>query len=274
MKNSARYASKMKRLLAGGQPQGPGEPADPIRLVVAAVLAEDITARQAVSAMAALEAEFVDFNELRVSPVKDIVECVGRGFFRARGKAEMISRALNGIFEHTNALSLEFLAKKPKREVRQFLRHKLGLSRYAESVVTLYGFEGHAIPVDGLLLESLKLGAKIHPHSDLKDLQGFLERIIPARDDVAAHEALRGHADKAASKVHKRWAREAKAEAKARAEAEAKARAEAQKKAEAEARRKAKAEAKKKAARKKKKAAPAAKKPGKPAARKAVKRKK
>ena len=245
MKNSARYAKKIKKILSGAHKDQPDPEADGIRLMIRGILAEDVTGRQAASAMETLEDEFVDYNELRVSPVKDIVECLGRGFPGARAKAEMINRALNGAFEHVNLLSLDFLAHLPKREVRKTLREKLGLSPYAESIVTLYGFEGHAIPVDRLLLESLKSGGHIDAGSDVADLQGFLERIIGAKDDHGAHEALRQFAAKQAAKLHKEWVRQAKkeAEARAKAEAEARARAEARAKAKAEAEAKAKAEA-------------------------------
>ncbi len=261
MRNSAHYARKVKRIVTKARKASRPEAPDPIRLLVSGVLAENVTPRQATKAMLAVEQEFIDFNELRVSPVKDIVECLGRDFPGARQKAEMLHRSLNAVFDHTNALRLDFLAKATKREVRRTLREKLGLSLYAEGVVTLYGFEGHAVPVDELLLESLKSGEKIAADSDLLDLQGFLERITAAKDDVTVHEALRRYAARHAARIHRQWARrekqareKAEAEARARAEAEAKAKAEAEAraraKAEAEARAKAKARKKPKARRK------------------------
>jgi len=270
MKNSARYARKVKKLLSGARAPGPEERPEPIRLLVRAVLAEDATARQAEAAMAAVAEEFLDFNELRIAPIKDVVECLGRDYPQARRKADMLNSALRGVFEQSNALSLDFLGQETKREVRRFLRERLGLSLYAESVLTLRAFEGHAIPVDALLLEALKMGGYIDAGSDLPDLQGFLERITPAKDDLAAHEALRRYADRTAPKVFREWARREKAarearekaEAEARAKAEAKAKAEAEAKAKAEAEAKARKKARAKAARKKKKAGAApAKKP-------------
>ena len=244
MKNSAQYAKRIKKLFAGARTPDPAATTDAVHLMVAAVLAENVTSRQASAAMAAVEDEFVDFNDLRVSPIKDISDCLGKDCTGARDKAEAINRALNAVFEHTNLLSLDFLADKPKRELRKILREKLGLSLYAESVVTLLAFDGHAIPVDRLLLDALQDGGYIAPESDLNDLQGFLERIVPAKDDHGIHEALRQFAGKQAAKWHKEWARQAKAEAEARAKAEAEARA----KAEAAARKKAEAEAKRAAA--------------------------
>jgi endonuclease-3 len=200
MRNSAYYARKVRRLFSPAAKSAP-PPTDSIRLMLAAILQENAPGRPGESAMAALEQEFVDFNELRVSPVKDIVDVLGRNFIAARSKAEAITRALNVVFDRTNALVLEYLAKQPKRELRRLLREDLGLSPYAESVVTLYGFSGHAIPVDDALLLALKANGYIHPASDLADLQGFLERIIPAKDAVRCHEALREYVSRLLKRI-------------------------------------------------------------------------
>ena len=268
MKNSARYARKIKKLLSGAQSTDTGDEADLARLLVKAVLEENATHKQAAKGLAALEEEFIDLNELRVSPIKDIVECLGRGFPDARAKAESMTGALNAVFERQNALSLQYLETMPKRDVRKTLRESLHLSPYAESVLTLRGYDGHAVPVDRLLLEALKLDSCIHPDSDLGDLQGFLERIILNKDARAAHEALRAYASKAAGRVVKELARRARLAEKA---ARAAAAAEAKAKAEAEAKAKAKAEAAaKRAAAKKAAARQAARKRRRPPAKRAA----
>jgi len=273
MKDSETYARKIKKLLGAAPPADAAAPSvDLIERMVHAVFEENATAKLADKAVADMATEFVDLNELRVSPIKDICECVGRKYPGVREKALAVTRALKRVFDNVNVLSLEYLVKKPKREVRRRLREDLGLSPYAEAVMTLTGFQGHAIPVDELLLDALKLEELIYPDSDVPDLQGFLERIISSKTALAAHAALRAYAAKAMPVVQREWARRqrlreeaeakarAEAEAKARAEAEAKARAEAEvqagkdaaarKKAEAAQRKKAKASAKKTAAKK------------------------
>ena len=260
MKNSAQYAKKIKHLVAQKTSPAPVRQADRIALLVEGILSEDTTPTKTSSAMTILGEEFIDFNELRVSPLRDIVEVLGEDFPGVREKANTITAAIQAVFDRTNSLSLDFLTKMTKREVRSLLREKIGLSPWSESVVTLYGFGGHAMPVDDLLLEALKMGEYIHPDSDLLDLQGFLERITPGKDAISWHEALQAYSAKTAPKVARERARlrrqaEAKAKAEAKVKAEAKARAEARAKAKAQA--KAKAEAKVKAktdAMKKKKA--------------------
>ena len=249
MKNSAKYEKRVKKLFAGAAKAAVPPEEDLVRLMLLGILEEDTTARKAASAMAVLSEEFVDFNELRVSPVKDIPECLGKGFPGVHAKAAAITGALNAAFKCTNTLSLEFLASEPKREIRKVLRKRFFLSPYAESVLTLCGFDGHAAPVDNLLLEALKLDDCIHPDSDIADLQGFLERIILNKDAVGCHQALRRYAAKAVGRVAKELARREKL---AEAEAAAKAKAEAEAKAKAREAAKAKAKAKREAAKKKK----------------------
>lgn len=236
MKNSAKYEKKIKRLISKRVKASPAGRTDHITMLIEGILSEDTTPAKASSAMSALNEEFVDFNELRVSPIRDIVDVLGEGFPGVRAKANCMIGALQTIFDQTNDLCLDFLAKKTKREIRSVLREKIGLSLYAESFLTLFGFSGHAMPVDNLLLEALKLDGHIHPDSDLPDLQGFLERITPGKDAMSWHEALRDYAVGAAAKVARERARRRRqAEAKAKEEAKAKAKEEAKAKAKAEA---------------------------------------
>ena len=79
MKQARTYEAKVRKLLAKmpktGQKGSPDE-ADPIRTMVEAVFQSNTSSAKASKAIRAIEKEYVDFNELRVSPVKDIVECV------------------------------------------------------------------------------------------------------------------------------------------------------------------------------------------------------
>lgn len=203
MKNSAKYTQKMKKLLSGVKDGKAPDTVDRLRLMIRAILEEDAGIKQANEAYAGVEEEFINLNELRVAPVKDIMECLGRRFPRARIKAEVMTNALNSVFDRSNSLSMDYLEGRPKREIRKALREDLGLSLYSEAMVALYGFGGHAIPVDNLLLESLKLDDNIDPSTDMEDLQGFLERLVLSKDGIAAHEALRSYASHHYAKLEK-----------------------------------------------------------------------
>jgi len=261
MKNATKYQKKIKKLLGGmGKARpSPPEDANPFRVMLDAILTADATPKQAEKAMAALEEEFVDINELRVSPPKEIVDCLDEGFPRRRAKAREIVTVLGAIFTRYNNLTLEPVEALTKRDLRRHLA-EFGLSPYAAACLVLMVYNGHAIPVDETLAECLEMKGYIHPDSDVPDVQAFLERVILQKDALAAHEFFRAFVEKSARALARKRKADAAARAKAEAEAKAKAEAEAKAKAEAEAKAKAAKARKARKARKAKKAKKAVKK--------------
>jgi len=228
MKNATSYAKKVKKLLGKlpGASARPDEEADPIRILVRSVLEADASDKDADRAVAALEEEFLDFNELRASPSRDIVECLGEQLPGAREKSEVLVKVLNALFRRVHKVSVEYMRDMTKRDLRRHLG-ELGLEAYASARLVATVFDGHAIPVDQTLVESLEMGGYIHPESDVADVQGFLERIIAHKDALAAHQALRAYVARSAKALAKK--RKAERAAAKRAD-DAKAAAEAKKK--------------------------------------------
>lgn len=249
MKNAKAYEPKIRKLLSGAKNvKSPvdDEDRDPVRTLIRAVLSSDATPKQAAEAIESIEGEFVDFNELRVSPIKDLTDRLGKEHPHRRAKAEMLTGALNGIFERTGAVSMDYMKDMSKRDLRRHLR-ELGLNPYAAAYVTLFAFGGHAIPVDEDLAESLRMDELVHEESDVEDIQGFLERVISQKDAEKAQAVFRDLVRRKAAALTKKRREQAEAKAKAEAEAEKK-RLEKEK---AEAEEKAAKEAKKKATKKK-----------------------
>jgi endonuclease III len=275
MKNATEYQKKIKKLLGGMGKARPDPPADakPFRVMLEAILTAEATPKRAEKAMAAIEEEFVDINEIRVSPPKEIVDCLETDYPHGRAKGAEIVRALNAIFVRYNKLTLEPIEGLTKRDLRRHLA-ELGLSPYAAACMVLMVYAGHAIPVDEALAESLDMDGYVHPDSSVVEVQAFLERVILQRDALAAHEFFRAYVEKRARALARKRKADAEARAKAEAVAMAKAEAEAKVKAEAEAKVKAKARAKVARARKaaKAKAKKAAKRAGEKTAKKATKK--
>jgi endonuclease III len=227
MKNATKYQKNIKKFLSGIDKSAAIPPADvdPIRAMIDAILAADAP-RQSAKALETLEKEFVDFNELRVAPVKDIVDTLGRDFPDARRKAEEATTVLNAIFNRRNNLVLDYVEKMSKRDVRRHLG-ELGLSPYAAGVMMLQVFGGHAVPVDQGLVDCLEADGHIEPGSSVEEVQAFLERIILQKQAWSTHEFFRDYVAKNAKMLaKKRKSDTAKAEAQAAAEAEAEVAAE------------------------------------------------
>jgi len=230
MKHAGKYKPKICRLIKKGLPAGPKDAEfaleDPIRAMLVGILEADTTSKNADKAIKAIEREYVDFNELRVSPVRDIVECVGEDYPQVSQRARMMRTVLGGIFAQCSDVSLDYLAKLPKRDLRRRLT-ELGLNHYASAMAMLVGLGMHAVPLDVDLAECLEMAECVHPGSDLADTQGFVERAVPKQLARAGHAFFREYVRKKSRALAQR--RKAAAEARAVAEAEAKAAAEAEK---------------------------------------------
>ncbi len=236
MKDAKDYERKVRKLLAQAPPAAKGkesdaEGKDPLRVLIESILQTDTSDKRAASAITVLEEEFVDFNELRAAPVKDIVDCIGRDMPDVRIKAENLVATLNAIFTKQSQLSLEYLDKLTKKDLRRHLG-ELGLDHYAAARLTLLCFSGHAVPVDGSLTEVMVMNDLAAPNSTIDDVQKFMERIVPQKNDLAAHKFLRSFVEKNAKalekKRHDEAAVKAAKDAAAKAQADAKARADAE----------------------------------------------
>ena len=228
MKNATAYQKKlqkflgdMKKVKAAAPPTG----IEAVEVLVRSILEADVTDSAAEAAIQTIRQEYVDINELRVSPIIDITDRLGHDFPQPRLKAEAITGALNKTFDRTYAISIDYMKEMTKRDLRRHLL-EIGLSPYAAACVVLKVFGGHAVPVDDTLVEVLKMDGCVHPDSDLQDVQGFLERVIPQKDAFSAHAFLREYVVRSAKALARK--RKADAEAAAKAEAEAKAKAEAE----------------------------------------------
>jgi len=203
MKNARDYEKKIKKLLSGLKKNSVAPPeTDLVRLLIFSVLEADSTEKIARQGMAVLEREFVDFNELRVAPPKDIVDVLGKGFPRARRKAEMLTASLNAEFDKVYQVCLDHLKSLPKRDLRRRLR-EVGLDAYTTGCLLMYGFGGHAVPVDEDLADCLRMEEYVHPESDIDDIQAFLERVIAQKDGPAAHQRLREYVSKSTKALEK-----------------------------------------------------------------------
>ena len=277
MKNAKSYEPKIKKLLAGMKKVAPPVQAQPeqyVRVLIHSILLADATSRQAGQALAALEAGFVDFNELRVAQAKEIVECVGEELPDIRRKADVLVMVLKGLFAQVSDVKMEHLSPLGKRDARRHLR-ELGCPPFAEAVVSMNCYDAHTIPVDDSLRDLLEMNEQIHPGAELLDTQAFLERIITQKNGPAAHELFRQYVAKNATILQRKRqadaeARQAKADAQQAAEEKAVKEAAQRAERAAQAAAKQAEEAKQAEKAKKAKAAKAAKK--KPAPKKAVKK--
>ena len=185
MKNAGKHAeelrSNFKKLLK--EHDVPDfKPIDPLRALVLGAMSYDVSDARAAEAIKAIEQEFVDLNELRVATELEVRDLLGSKYPEIENRVEMITQALNQIFEREHTLSLERLRTISRRDARQFLRELPNLHPFVEAYVMLMSFEGHAIPVDNTMLDWLRDRDIAGDSATLDDVQRFLEHQLKAEE--------------------------------------------------------------------------------------------
>src|ERR1700710_1848186 len=125
MKNATKHADDLKALFKKMLKDGKAAPLvkqEPLKALVRGAMSFDVSDHRAEDAMKMIDREFVDLNELRVATDLEIAELLGNRYPAIEKRVEMITRALNFIFEKEHTLNLDRLATLGKREARQFLR--------------------------------------------------------------------------------------------------------------------------------------------------------
>lgn len=179
------------------------EPADPpetpvVERLIRAFLTWETTTRQADQAYNRLMRRVVDFNDMRVTDLADLVEAIGPRVSRAEERALRIRHVLHAIYEQEHAVSLERYRDLPKREARKQLDEMTGMVPFVSASVVLLALGGHAMPVDDQLLGRLKRDGVVDEEATLDQVVAFLEYQVPASDNLKAYARLRKYAEQGA----------------------------------------------------------------------------
>jgi endonuclease III len=218
MKGASEYAKRLKRFLVPLKKEAPkrapagasAEGSDLVEELVLAILEEGtdrVTARRGLDSIMEY---MVDYNDLRVTPPREIQRLLDRSFPRGGEKARRIPRVLNHIFEKKNSLNINSLRKAPIREVRSFLNMLEGMTPFVSAAVVRRCLGGHAIPVDEVVEKYLKDHDLAPPEASQEELQGFLERHVLASSSLVFTTVIR---DRALAYWKRLQAREARAAA-------------------------------------------------------------
>jgi endonuclease III len=194
MKNATKHAEELrsliKRLVKEHKPE-PKQAQDPLQALVRAAMSFDMPDAKADEAMRHIEREFVDLNELRVATDLEIHEMLGVRYPAIEKRVAMITQSLNNIFEREHTLSLDRLRTVSKRDARQFLRELPDIHPFVEAYVMLFGFDGHAFPLDSEILDYLREQGIVEDGATVDDAQRFLEHQLKAEECYEMFVALR-----------------------------------------------------------------------------------
>jgi endonuclease III len=198
MKNGKEYASRITKFFKSLKSAKGHMPkyGDPVEAMIFAVLSEAMPEQKARNVYSAIQENFVDWNDLRVSRLEEISEIVQQDMETAERITANVTQALNYIFREHDAVSLLMLNDMGKRPARKFLEDMPGLSRFVIDYVMLTSLDAHSIPLTRRMVEYLKNTGMVDPSSTEDDIEGFLQRQIPASAAYQFYITLRKESEK------------------------------------------------------------------------------
>jgi endonuclease III len=198
MKNGKECANKLAKFVKSFKAgkSHPPKYKDPVEAMIFAILSEAMPEQKAKSVYSAIQENFVDVNDLRVSRLEEISEIVQQDVETAERITSNLTQSLNYIFREHDTVSLVMLSEMGKRPARKFLEGMPGLSRFVIDYVMLTSLDAHSIPLTRRMQEYLKNTGLVEASSTEDDIEGFLQRQIPASSAYQFYITLRKESEK------------------------------------------------------------------------------
>jgi hypothetical protein len=130
------------------------------------------------AAFQAVSTALFDWNEVRVSTVKELSEIM-KAHPDAVGAANRLRRSLQALFEANYSFDLEPMKKLNLGQAVQKLSSYDGVTPFAVAYVTQYSLGGHSIPLDSGAMGALAVIGLTDEKDTPKDGCAGLERAIP-----------------------------------------------------------------------------------------------
>lgn len=216
MKNSKEYSTRLQKLYRGLKRAHPKVEKvthdDPIEAVIHGIIGEYTSDAATQKAIKGFQATFVDWNDLRVSRMEEIVEVLQEDNAASRAAASALITALRAIFDEYHTLSLQPLKKMGKRPAKQAVEALDGIGHFAVSYCMLTALQGHAIPLTEAMATYLRQNEIVDPEADAHDIEGFLTRQVAAKNAYEFYSLLRRESEspKIAKKKTRRTRKTAK----------------------------------------------------------------
>jgi endonuclease III len=177
---------KLEKRYKNAEPSAPEDAQDPVEHLLWSALLWDATPPKAREAYKRLIDAASDLNELRVMIHDEVVALLGPRYPHVDERAARIRMVLNDVYNREHAVSLEALARAPKREARKYLDELDGATTFISARTMAVGLGGHAIPVDETLRRRLIEEDLLDENADCATAAGSLERVIKASDGLKA----------------------------------------------------------------------------------------
>jgi len=190
--NRAALIAKLHKVLKKHyQPVNPTPGRSLLENLLFAACLENSPYAAAEEAFAAVSKTYFDWNEVRVSTVKELAE-VMKAASNPDAAAGRLRRSLQAVFEANFSFDLEPMKKLNLGQAVQRLSGYDGVSPFAVSYVTQTSLGGHSIPLDDGAIGALAVLGLVGPHDKPKDGCSGLERAIPKNKGLEFGSLLHG----------------------------------------------------------------------------------
>ena len=125
-----------------------------------------------------LATDYFDWNEVRVSTVRELAEAL-KALNDPADAATRLKRVLQSVFETHYSFDLEPMKKQNIGVAVKTLEKYNGSSPFVVAYVTQQALGGHSIPINSGLLESMRIVGVISDAEAAKHTVPGLERIVP-----------------------------------------------------------------------------------------------
>jgi endonuclease III len=144
-----------------------------------ALCRENATEEQARQAYENLRTRFFDWNEIRVSSIRELEEAMA-GLSDPESRGQRLVSFLQEVFETTFSFDLEGLQKKGLKQAAKQLTRYGAANDYVGAWVVQRSLGGHAIPLDSPTLRcARRIGLVETNTEDLEAARASLEHIVP-----------------------------------------------------------------------------------------------
>lgn len=181
--NRAALITKMHKVLKKHYTPVPTPERPVLEQLLYACCLENARYEAADKAYAAVSTTFFDWNEVRVSTVKELAE-VMHTLPDPQAAAARLKRTLQSVFEASYTFELEGLKKQNLGQAQQKLAKYEGVTPFAVAYVTQASLGGHSIPLDQGLLDAFAVIGLATPHDKTSHSVPGLERAIPKNKGI------------------------------------------------------------------------------------------
>lgn len=181
--NRSALLTKMHKVLKKHYTPVPTPDRPVLEQLLYACCLENARYEQADKAYAAVSTTFFDWNEVRVSTVKELAE-VMHMLPDPQAAAARLKRTLQSVFEASYTFELEGFKKQNLGQAQQKLAKYEGVTPFAVAYVTQASLGGHSIPLDQGLLDAFAVLGLVTPHDKATHSVPGLERAIPKNKGI------------------------------------------------------------------------------------------